>query len=400
MESFIRRGAPGTATASRVVVPTKRRRLARWSVVLGALVVSTGVALLVAEVAVRLVHPQPLILKRPDVWYPVGGLGWDRSPDLDTTVNFGGAGVVRLLTDHEGNRIGANGALSAPDLRVLVVGDSFVEALQVEYEDTTAARLEAALSADTGRRVRVEDSGVGGWNPNQYRLRARQRLATRHYDLVLVFVYTENDVITASSEWLPPRHPAPVHALRLPAAASFDEVRDAVFYPVNDWLEERSQAFILFKKGMDPVLAEVGLTAKTLPYCIRREDAQRDWWDITGDVCADIAREAAARGVPTAFVLVPPAYLFLDEPMRELGYDPATMDLEQPHRLIRERLLARRLDVIDLLPVFRANVRPGGCCYGDVDSHLNAEGHRVATGAIEPEALALLDRAPVATAAR
>lgn len=64
---------------------------------------------LLAEGIVRLVLPQALILRRPDVWYPVAGLGWDRSPNLDTTVNFGGAGPVRLITDNEGNRIGRNG---------------------------------------------------------------------------------------------------------------------------------------------------------------------------------------------------------------------------------------------------------------------------------------------------
>ena len=94
---------------------------------------SCGIALLLAELIVRLFLPQSLILPRPDVWYPVAGLGWNRAANLDTKVNFGGAGQVRLITDGEGNRIGANGKVQDPELRILALGDSFVEALQVEY---------------------------------------------------------------------------------------------------------------------------------------------------------------------------------------------------------------------------------------------------------------------------
>lgn len=68
-------------------------------------VFSICVSLILVELFVRLIQPQTLILRRPDVWYGIEGLGWNRTPDLNTIVNFGGAGQVKLITDEEGNRI-------------------------------------------------------------------------------------------------------------------------------------------------------------------------------------------------------------------------------------------------------------------------------------------------------
>ncbi|MEW6269256.1 MAG: hypothetical protein AB1689_08175 [Thermodesulfobacteriota bacterium] len=378
------RGAPSSRS-------TRGRRALAIVLAAGA---STVVALLVAEVGVRALAPQSLILRRPDVWYPVQGLGWRRSPNLDTTVNFGGAGVVRLRTDADGNRVAtpARAGEAPPEVRVLAIGDSFVEALQVEYEDTMTARLEDDLERTTGRPTEVQCAGVGGYNPNQYRLLAQERLERSRYDLLLVFLYVENDVVTKRVDSLPPRDPAPVHRLRLPRRLDGAELRDALFYPVNDWLEVRSHAFVLAKRELDSLLARVGLTAKTMPFHIRKEDAERPWWDVTADVCAEIAQGAQQRGVPTAFVLIPPAYAFLDEPLTELGYDPATMDLLQPHRLLRDKLSARGLWIIDLLPAFQRRFAEGVSCYGDVDSHLNREGHRVAAAVIAPHVRARLVR--------
>lgn len=369
---------------------------------IGVAIASLVIALLLAEGAVRLLHPQPLVLRRPDVWYPVAGLGWNRAANLDTTVNFGGAGVVHLRTDAEGNRIRAtaSGDARPPALRVLAIGDSFVEALQVEYEETMTARVEDALARAMDVGVEVRCAGVGGFNPNQYRLLSRQRLQQARYDLQLVFLYTGNDVVDAPADWLPPRHPAPVHRLRAPRSASFAEVRDAIFHPVNGWLEERSQAFLLLRREMEPLLARVGLTAKTIPFHIRKRDAGAARWDVTADVCAGIARDAAGQNVPTAFVLIPPAFAFVDEPLAELGFDPETMDLLQPHRLLRRKLEVRGLWIIDLLPAFARSTAEGACCYGEVDSHLNAEGHRVAASVIAPRLAEFFARERVVHAAR
>lgn len=103
---------------------------------------------------------------------------------LDISINTGEGGA-RFLTDEAGFRVGATGGADA-DINVLALGDSFLAALQVDYEETFAARIEGGLAAEFGATVRVFNAGVGGWNPNEYLQRARQELALRSFDAVLV----------------------------------------------------------------------------------------------------------------------------------------------------------------------------------------------------------------------
>lgn len=351
---------------------------------------SCVLALLIGELIIRSFWPQSLILRRPDVWYPVERFGWQRSANLNTTVNFGGAGPVRLITDSEGNRIGASGRVQAPDIRILALGDSFLEALQVEYEKTMTWILQESITERTGLRTEVQCAGVGGWGPNQYLLQSKARLTDQHYDLQLVFFYLGNDVVKAKVDSYPPRHPAPYHTFRLPRQFSQREIVDAFFYPINDWLETKSHAFILFRNRMQPFLARLGLTALSLPFNIYRSAASKNWWDVTADICQEIERIGSEHGIPTLFVLIPPAYFFIDEPLKALGYDPETMDLTQPYRIMKPKLLEQGLYVIDLMPSFQKQHARGISCYGTVDSHFNAHGHRTAAQAILPHVLEVL----------
>jgi hypothetical protein len=137
--------------------------------------VSVSVGLLAAEMLIRSFLPQQLILVRPEIWRPDGETGWRRRENIDTRVN-GGEGPVRLVTDADGYRIdrpedrGGNGA----EVSILMVGDSFLEALAVENEETIPRRVEEALSAGLGVSVRADNASAGGWDPNHYRMEARR----------------------------------------------------------------------------------------------------------------------------------------------------------------------------------------------------------------------------------
>src|SRR6185503_6298606 len=99
---------------------------------------------------------------------------------------------VRVLSDERGHRIGA-ARRPRPDRSVLAIGDSFVEALQVEAEQTMTALLAESLTRSSGRTVRVVNGAVGGWDANQYLIAAKRELDGAKYDLLLVFVFLEND---------------------------------------------------------------------------------------------------------------------------------------------------------------------------------------------------------------
>src|SRR4051812_13500318 len=98
---------------------------------IGLFSIAICIALVGAELAVRLLVPQQLILKRTDIWQPADTLGWTHLPNVNTTVNTGER-AVHFRTDADGYRVARAGRRESANRTVLLLGDSFMEALQVE----------------------------------------------------------------------------------------------------------------------------------------------------------------------------------------------------------------------------------------------------------------------------
>jgi hypothetical protein len=263
------------------------------SVLVGA---SLGVAGLLAEVLVRLVAPQQLILIRPDLWQPADSVGWVHRPNVAVRINTGERGVT-FFTDHRGFRVGKTGPTEAA-IQVLLLGDSFMEALQVQHEETTAFLLERELSRLLARPVGVRNAAVVGWDPNQYLLRARQLLARERFALVVVAIFVGNDAVTERVDYLRPRAPVRRAQFHLPRGLSRTDVVDAVFAPVNDWLEIRSHLYVLLKNQMSLLRMRLGLTAQYFPVEYLASEATSPRWRVTADLCRDVAPLAARHQGP------------------------------------------------------------------------------------------------------
>jgi len=338
--------------------PSGHRRLRL--VVLGAtlLLASILVAVALAEVLVRFAAPQQLIQSRPDLWQPADTLGWVVRPNVSTRINTGER-TVSVFTDRDGFRVGRTGRRDAV-LNVLLIGDSFMQALQVEHEESVASLLETDLSSQLGQPAAVRNAGVDGWGPNHYRLRTQQLLARDTFDLVVVCVFVGNDAVAERIDYIPARAPAERHLLRMPRALSWGEIVAAWFAPANDALEQRSHLFTLVKNEMSALRMKLGLTAEYFPYEYRREQLGSPRWAATAQVAAAQAGFAAERGVPTLFVLIPERFQVykeaFDDYIKGFDIDPSAVDLEQPTRELLRAFQANRLDVIDALPAFRAAI--------------------------------------------
>jgi len=348
--------------------------------------VALVVALGLGEGLVRLVAPQQLILKRPDIWQAVDTLGWTHHADVNTTINTGER-TVRVKTDRDGYRVGVGGRVEA-NKRILLLGDSFMEALQVEYEQSLAGLLETRLAQRLGEPVAVRNTGVGAWDPPQYLVAERRALAREAFDLVLVAIYLGNDVVPRRIDRFRPRAPVEVHHLRWPRRFNYAELIDAVLYPINDFLEVRSQLFIFVKTRAQAALARLALTARYFPVDLMRREASSPRWSVTAQICRDIRDTAAAHQTPTLFVLIPAPYQVDSAEFRqalgEFGIDPATVDLDQPNRLLPEAMRPYGLAVFDALAEFRRREEAGARLYGSVDPHLSPMGQDVLERLVEP----------------
>jgi hypothetical protein len=394
-------------TGPQVAAAAKPRRawrdwVARLLLAASALAIAFGLG----EGLVRLVAPQQLVLLRPDVWQPIDSLGWTHRPNVSTTINTG-ARSVRLITDADGLRLGTAGAIEGRR-RILLLGDSFMAALQVEYEQSVSGLLEAQLAQRLNQTVAVRNTAVDGWDPPQYLIRARQMLERERFDLALVAVYLGNDIVERHLERYPPRAYVEVHRLRVPRRLGWHEFIEAVLYPINDYLEVRSHLFILAKTRLKAVLTRLELTADYFPIALLRREATSPRWTVTAQILSDIRDAARAQGVPTLFVLIPALYQVdtaeFQRALKGFRIDPAAVDLEQPNHLLSAAMRRHGLAVLDVLPEFRRAHQAGERLYGKVDLHLSRAGHALLERLVEPLVAAHLEApqtlAPTGVSAR
>jgi hypothetical protein len=362
------------------------RKQRHWTFGLIVVLSATLLSLLVAEGLTRIFMPQPLVLLRPDVWMPLEHIGWRHTPNTDTRVNTGDR-EVRFRTDEQGFRIGAT--LPAPGDKTLVaLGDSFVEALQVEYEDTMTSLLENRLTVRLGTSLRVLNAGVGGWDPNQYRIELERILGVRSVDGLIVFIYLGNDIVDSHVEDYEPRRPVERHYLRVPQRLEWRELVLSIAYPINDFLETRSHLFVLFKRRLKYVLMRVGLTPYYIPDVLLRSQTSSLRWGVTASILNEIELIGERHGLQTLFVLIPSLFeVDLTEGQKTaqaIALDGKGLDLDQAHILLGAELKKLNLSVIDMTSALRAAIAQGiPEVYGRVDYHLGKGGHQLVAKTLE-----------------
>jgi hypothetical protein len=352
------------------------------ALMLASLIIAMGFA----EIAVRIFAPQQLILKYPNIWRSEDALGWVHQPNVRATINTGER-TVNVFTDKDGFRVGRAGRIEA-EYRILLLGDSFIEAFQVEHEQSLAGLLEQHLSHSLGAPVAVWNTAVGGWDPNQYLLQAQRSMSSETFDLVIVFLYLGNDIIQHRIDHYSPRAPTEVHPLKLPRSWRWRDIVNDIFYPTNDFLEVRSHLFVFLKHRAEYVLMQTGLTAAYFPDVLFKSEAGSDRWHITATICRDIAELAKTRKTDIVFVLIPMSYQIeprtLNKYLKGFRIDPEDVDINQPNRLMAAALSGEKLSFVDLRPAFARAHGQGLRSYGDIDPHLSPEGHEIAAGVIEP----------------
>jgi lysophospholipase L1-like esterase len=346
-----------------------------------------ALALGLSEVVVRIAAPQQLIVNRPDIWTPVETLGWMHRANVDTTINTGER-TVRVLTDEDGFRVGRQGRIHAMR-RVLVLGDSFMEAFQVEYEESVPGLLQRKMQERFDEPVAIRNAAVGAWDPNQYLLQLERSLGQEAYEVVLVMIFLGNDVVDYRTASYPLRAPAQVHPFRFPRTLTAQELIDSVLYPVNDMLEVRSHLFILLKKQARALLVRLGLTGEYFPPYFRASETESERWDVTADILAQIETLAEGHGSSVEFVLLPAHFqvdktTFYEFADAFYGGDADTVDPRRPNHLLAAALREREIDFLDTLPLLETAHENGRKLYGDVDSHFTAAGHEVVAEAVAP----------------
>jgi lysophospholipase L1-like esterase len=103
-----------------------------------------------------------------------------------------GGTVIRYKINSQGFR-GAELARLGESMRVLVYGDSYIQADFARTEDTFTEQLKGRLARKLGKSIEVVNAGVDGYGPDQELRRMEEELPALKPTLVIVAIYSGND---------------------------------------------------------------------------------------------------------------------------------------------------------------------------------------------------------------
>jgi lysophospholipase L1-like esterase len=342
-----------------------------------------AIGLATAEIAVRIVAPQSVLLWRPGP-FVADGEGYFR-------LRPGHQGTVTNRTEYEHefevNSFGMRGTEPSTGhqeaCRLLAIGDSFTFGLGVEegqvFHQVAAAELDAG-----GVSLETLNGGIPAIGvPQAVRWLERHGLAAEP-DLVLLAVFVGNDLRDANADydnW---------------AVANGQLATPAGYSPLKDWLYNNIHLYALLKTALPAgvqqrVRAALGMGE---PWSLRyaREvfmiydpavpPLVEEGLERTDEALATLTRMAAENGFRIAAVLVPDI-VQVDGPrwtatLGHLGLTDGDQDPRQPNRLLRTLLERRGVPVLDLVDSFDTAFDRGDPLYFPTDRHWTVDGHALA----------------------
>jgi len=263
--------------------------------------------------------------------------------------------------------------------RIAVVGDSYVEALQVAFDRSVAERLAADLAAG-GSAPEVYRFGISGAPLSQYLQMIEHDAVHYRPDWVVVLI-VHND-FDESYRFKAGRYTSSFLKLRVEEGRVVGETPPVPWHPgALEWLRQTATArFFLYRWQVRPEF----LVNLLLPRAHAADAANTDINAVLADRAGITAVTDYLFGRIDATVHAMGARLLLamdgDRFAIYQGTDSPALAL---NRLAADAAARRRIPFIDLEPVFEADWREKHRRFDfDADGHWNEHGHAVAAAAI------------------
>ena len=150
-------------------------------------------ALVLLEIGARFLPPafENSTNAAESCWQPAG---WHGNPNFQTTIDT--EGYVHNLALNSKGMHDTEHPVEKPDntFRILMLGDSFVHAIQVRENETAHQVLENLLNSGESRLdFEVISGGVSGWGTGQQLLYYREEGRQYQPDMVLLLMFIDND---------------------------------------------------------------------------------------------------------------------------------------------------------------------------------------------------------------
>lgn len=303
------------------------------------------------------------------------GAGWKKTAEYTSWIEINSKGLRGAEIDYP---------KPPGEQRILVVGDSFTFAEQVNQDETFTQRLEDRLNAGGGQ-YRVLNAGSNGWaTANQAIYLAKEGVRFKP-DLVIVALYLGNDV-SDNYRRVATVSDAVAADLKLRGADSFEGPRRIL---------RRSELYTVFESGVLaklPIWQDDGGNYSSDRKPPTTQEQADEAWAITGRLLDRMRDVSESQGARFMVMVVPSATAVAqrggagakddddEDAEEEEGNESAVRPgFEDPHGTLADLTASRSLPTLDLLqPLRRADNRVKERLYYRQNAHWTAAGHEVA----------------------
>jgi len=335
----------------------------RWVAHLVAVVFGVAVALTVAEVAIRLVAPQPLQHIQLDhqlyfVNRPLAHFTYARLSEYSIDVAYNAWGFRGPIPD-------PNPAANVT--RILLIGDSQTEGLQVRYEETYGVVLQRNLERLLPERhFEVVNLAVSAYGTHQEVLTLRRYGARVRPCWVVLGFYPGND-LTDNVRW-------PLIAEDMAGVRLVDHrfsIGQRLWLGTKVWLGSTSQLYIFSTSRIKELLsrrllARAGLIEHSAPVADMSRPLR-----VTEELMLMARKDANALGAQLIVLVIPEStQVFSSEESASSGSDAIQQRFSS--WFDREAIL-----YVKVLTALRAAQQRGERPFFSKDGHLNSVGHRI-----------------------
>ncbi len=388
----------------------KRFNVKQISSTIGLILAGIIGAIFLVEIAARLLGPpfnhQENILGSMHQCEQL--VGWRGISNYSTMLNTDNQYLHRVSWNSQGMHDTEHQIKKENDVfRILILGDSFVQASEVKENQTNHQVLEDILTQNwpTGQ-IEVISGGILGWGPAQELLYFREQGQQYNPDLVLVLWVPANDL----------RNLLPDHVLTGSGVNCFAPyfVRcNKQFDPdpwfsvpgieatykdcsigkktLSRWLNTLYNYSTLYQR-LAPALMVHQQDPASIPNFApwnnqpNNQDVITYAYNLTADIYAQLANEAAQINAKTVFVIVPfrqAIYYEIDPGFRSglIAQVPELADSNPtlPNQTFESLMSAKNLPVLDLYPAFKAHYQEGGePLHWPSNFHWNVSGNKFA----------------------
>ena len=359
------------------------QRWRRWLANLSLALVSTLLMLSLGELALRLFYPQQL-----GVWHQTrDGLAIHRP---NSTINF-------LNHKIQINSLGMRDRDHAVKkkegtFRILLLGDSYMEALQVPFDESFPKLLEDRLRESGVQAVEVVNAAVSGWGTEDelaYLTRYGKHLEP---DLILVAMTLHNDVSDNMREQFYTLMDGRLQARPVRETPTIEHL----MLQVKGFIASHSHLSQLWRKYW--YRRDIQNSGRLLNHHVANllsgadtENMARGW-QLTFEELRAIKTEGAGIGAEMAVVLIPLSLQLSNDKMVKLVAQNNISRQDTSYRRPQDMMIkfgtTEGLETIDMLPTFREwEEKRHEQLYLEADGHWNSNGHRLAADQIASELL-------------